>query len=179
MNARWTTSVMMLTTVFTTSTGTAYTGHRVCLVGSVKQGILTDKANFSGKGCSYISRYNSIFTDFMVSPAGYKMHHAKDIEITCRTGFNVNISFYLRAKKSQTYCQVQLCYPVTCLLRLALPYLVFYLMDFMCCRYMHKEMLARYDAERETWPDLGPVEPYDNFNETERDGCDLGDDFHR
>lgn len=42
--------------------------------------------------------------------------------------------------------------------------------------YMHLQMLARYDAERESWG-LEPVKPYD-FDETEPDGCDLGDEFH-
>ena len=42
--------------------------------------------------------------------------------------------------------------------------------------YMHQQMLARYDAERESWG-LDPVAAYE-FSETESDGCDLGDEFH-
>ena len=41
--------------------------------------------------------------------------------------------------------------------------------------YMHQQMLARYDAEREA-NGLAPVRPYD-FHETEREGCDLRPTF--
>uniref|UniRef100_H2YIR0 Tyrosinase copper-binding domain-containing protein n=1 Tax=Ciona savignyi TaxID=51511 RepID=H2YIR0_CIOSA len=42
--------------------------------------------------------------------------------------------------------------------------------------YMHAQMLARYDADRESWG-LDPVKEY-KFDETEPDGFDAGFEFH-
>ncbi|XP_070552735.1 uncharacterized protein [Ptychodera flava] len=42
--------------------------------------------------------------------------------------------------------------------------------------YMHKQMLARYDADREAWG-LEPVEPW-RFDEVDELGSDAGEEFH-
>ncbi|XP_077978439.1 hemocyanin F chain-like [Glandiceps talaboti] len=42
--------------------------------------------------------------------------------------------------------------------------------------YMHAQLLARYNTERESWG-LGPVEPW-HFMDVDQLGCDVGEEFH-